>query len=122
MIMTECSNQRVSIAVFGEFTLADYKEFEDLANYTIRFQGPVDLLFDLRDMTGATLDVAVEEFRFARQHVHDFRRIAVVTDSQWLTWSAWLSQMYVEADIQVFSDVEAAQTWLSQMAEEVAGS
>ena len=122
MIMTEYSAGRISVAVFGEFTLADYKEFEDLANYSIRFQGPVDLLFDLRDMTGATLDVAVEEFRFARQHAHDFRRIAVITDSQWLTWSAWLSQIYVDAEMQVFTDLETAQTWLSQIDDEVVQS
>jgi predicted Rdx family selenoprotein len=43
--------------------------------------------------------MALEEIRFARKHGKDFRRIAVVTDSQWVLWSAWLSQAFVDADI-----------------------
>ena len=46
MISTESTEKLVSLVVFGEFTLADYKEFEDVVNYRIQFSGPVDLLFD----------------------------------------------------------------------------
>ena len=35
-------------------------------------------------------------------------RIAVVTDSQWVTWSAWLSQTFVKADVEVFADAAEA--------------
>ena len=68
MISTESTEKLVSLVVFGEFTLADYKEFEDVVNYRIQFSGPVDLLFDLRQMAGFTLDVAWEEVKFSRQH------------------------------------------------------
>ena len=43
MISTESTERLVSLVVFGEFTLADYKEFEDVVNYRIQFSGPVDL-------------------------------------------------------------------------------
>lgn len=117
MITTNHDQSLISIGVFGEFTLADYKEFEELVNYKIKFQGIVDILFDLREMTGFTLDVAWEEIKFSRLHTHDFRRIAVITDDQWITWSAWLSQLFVEADIMVFSDEAIARTWLAEAAE-----
>lgn len=117
MISTEHNDSLVAITVFGEFTLADYKEFEELVNYKIQFQGQVDLLFDLREMVGFTLDVAWEEIKFSRQHADDFRRIAVLTDDQWLTWSAWVSQLFVDAEVQVFSDESEARDWLSGMAE-----
>ena len=78
--------------------------------------GPVDLLFDLRQMAGFTLDVAWEEIKFSRQHANDFRRVAVVTDSQWVTWSAWLSQTFVEADVEVFDTAAAASEWLDRPA------
>lgn len=112
MIVTDQQPGRVSVAVYGEFTLADYKEFEEIVNYKVRFEGPVDLYFDLRQMAGATMDVAWEELKFSRQHAHDFRRVAVVTDSQWVTWSAWLSQTFVDADIEVFDDADEAKSWL----------
>lgn len=113
MIAIDHQPNRVSVTVLGEFTLADYKEFEELVNYKVKFEGPVDLYFDLREMASLTLDVAWEEVRFSRQHANDFNRIAIVTNSQWVTWSAWLSQTFVAADIEVFDDADEALTWLN---------
>ena len=102
----------VAIAVFGEFSLADYKEFEEQVNYKIQFEGKVNLLMDLRDMVGFTVDVAWEEIQFSRKHANDFNRIAILTTDQWVTWSAWVSQIFVKADVQVFDDELAARNWL----------
>ena len=112
MISTENTEKMVAVTVFGEFTLADYKEFEDVVNYHIQFEGQVDLLFDLRQMAGFTLDVAWEEIKFSRRHARDFRRIAVLTDDQWLTWSAWVTQLFVDAEVQVFEREIDARDWL----------
>lgn len=113
MIVTDHHSSRVDVTVYGEFTLEDYREFEELVDYKIKFEGKVDLFFDLRQMAEITLDVAWEELRFSREHPSDFRRIAVVTQSQWVSWSAWLSQAFVEADLQVFPEPEAALAWLN---------
>lgn len=117
MIVIDHQPARVNAAVFGEFTLADYKEFEEVVNYTVKFEGPVDLFFDLSKMASLTLDVAWEEIRFSRAHANDFNRVAVVTDSQWVTWSAWLSQTFVNADVEVFDSADQAQAWLAEAAE-----
>lgn len=113
MIVTEHQPNRVDVTVLGEFSLADYQEFEQIVNYKVKFEGPVDLCFDLRQMADFTLDVAWEELVFSRSHANDFNRIAVVTDSQWVGWSAWLSQIFVRADMRVFSDDVEAKSWLS---------
>jgi hypothetical protein len=60
--------------------------------------------------------MAVEEIKFSRIHGGDFRRIAVLTDSQWVAWSAWLEQLFVRADLRVFTDATEAQTWLAEVA------
>ncbi|MDR3352873.1 MAG: STAS/SEC14 domain-containing protein [Zoogloeaceae bacterium] len=112
MIVTDHQPHRVSVHVYGELTLADYREFEELVNYKARFDAPVDLYFDLSQMAGATLDAALEDLKFSRAHAHDFRRIAVVTDSQWIAWSAWLSQTFIRASVEVFDTPESAQAWL----------
>lgn len=114
MIVTDHQSHLVSVTVFGEFTLADYREFEDAVNYKVRFEGPVDLLFDLRQMADYTLDVVWEELKFSRTHAHDFKRIAVVTESQWIAWSAWLSQINVDAEMQIFADLDEAKVWLGE--------
>ncbi len=117
MIVIDHQPNRVNVAVFGEFTLADYKEFEEVVNYKVRFEGPVDLFFDLSQMAALTLDVAWEEIKFSRAHADDFNRVAVVTDSQWVTWSAWISQTFVNADVEVFDSAVKARQWLDEETE-----
>lgn len=113
MISISLKDNLVNVAVLGEFTIADYREFEEAVLFGLKFQGTVNALIDLRDMLGFTVDVAWEEIKFSRQHAQDFGKIAVVTDDQWITWSAWLSRAFVEADIQVFPDYDAAQGWVT---------
>ena len=118
MIVIQQKPSRVEVNVYGEFTLADYKEFEDMVNYKVKFEGAIDLYFDLREMIDFTLDVAWEDIVFARAHAHDFRRIAVVTESQWVAWSAWLTRIFVEADLKVFAEATEAQSWLEVVTED----
>lgn len=113
MIVVEQEKHAVKAAVYGEFTLADYREFEEMVNYKIKFDEDIDLFFDLKNMAGATLDVAWEDIQFARAHAHNFHRIAVVTNNQWAIWSAWLSQVFISADIQIFDNKDEALRWLS---------
>ena len=117
MITTQHQAHLVEFAVLGEFTLSDFKEFEELVLYEIKFSVTVDLLVDLREMADFTLDVAWEEIRFSQQHSGDFRRIAVITNSQWVAWSAWLSQLLVNADLTVFEDEAEARAWLAEVEE-----
>ena len=112
MIVIQHQPQRVEVNVYGEFALADYKEFESMVNSKLRSEGALDLLFDLREMVDFTLDVAWEDIVFARAHANDFRRIALLTQSQWVAWSAWLPQIFVRADLRVFSDEIEARSWL----------
>jgi hypothetical protein len=113
MIVIQHQKNRVSMNVYGEFTLSDFKEFEEMVNRKVRFEGPVDLLVNLREMVDFTIDVAWEDIVFAREHPDDFRRIAVVTQSQWVAWSAWLSQIFVSAEMKVFDEDSEALAWLN---------
>ena len=114
MIAIDRNGKLVTVSVLGEFVLADYKEFEDMVRSTLVPGGKVNLLIDLRQMAGFTVDVAWEDIKYTRSHPNDFDRIAVVTHSQWVIWSAWLSQMFINADLQVFDEDEEAREWLEQ--------
>ncbi len=102
----------VIAAVLGEFTLKDFQELENAVEHALKFQGRASLLVDLRDMADFTLDVAWEEIRFTRQHARDFDRIALVAGSEWQEWSAWLTRLFTEADMQVFEEYEPAIGWI----------
>lgn len=113
MITIEQTDNLINVAVLGQFTLADFKEFEEQSLYKLKSPGEVNLLFDLRGMIDYSVDVAWEEIKFfSREHNHDFSKIAVVTDDQWLAWQAWLSRLFVDADIQVFADYDEAEAWV----------
>ena len=113
MITIEQTENLLNVAVLGEFTIADFKTFEEQSLYKLKTPGALNLLLDLRAMVSYTIDVAWEELKFfRREHNHDFSKIAVVTDDQWLTWQAWLSRIFVDADIRVFTDYNEAQSWV----------
>jgi hypothetical protein len=113
MITIEQTESLVNVAVLGEYTSPDLKTFEEQSHYKLKTPGTVNLLFDLRAMVSYTLDVAWEEIKFfSREHNHDFTKIAVVTDNQWITWQAWLSRIFVDADIRVFTDYAEAHAWV----------
>ncbi|MEW6164062.1 MAG: STAS/SEC14 domain-containing protein [Pseudomonadota bacterium] len=114
MITIDHDKQLVSATVLGEFALDDFTEFEQYLIDKDLFDGSCSLLFDLREMAGFTVDMAVEEIKFSRIHGGDFRRIAVVTDSQWVAWSAWLETMFVNAALRVFADRDEAHAWLAE--------
>ncbi len=114
MIAIDHNHNLVTLNVLGEFTLADFKEFEELVLFKVKFDGPVRLLFDLREMAGFTVDMAWEEVRFSREHGGDFDRIAVLTESQWVAWSAWLQQLFVGADLRVFTDEAESRAWIEE--------
>jgi hypothetical protein len=112
MITINTEPQLIAVTVLAEFTLSDYQEFETAVALALAAHRKPNLLFELREMTGYTLDVAWEEIRFSRRHADDFPKVAVVTTNQWVIWSAWLSQFFVASDIQVFEDAETAHAWL----------
>lgn len=113
MITIEQSGNLLNVAVLGEFTLGDFQLFEDHARQKLKSHGSFNLLFDLRAMISYSVDVAWEEIMFfGREHPHDFAKIAVVTDDQWLTWQAWLSRLFVDTDIRAFADYKEAKLWV----------
>jgi hypothetical protein len=112
MITIEEQHDLVRATVFGELTLTDYREFEQAVSRELASSLKVKLLIDLTEMSGFTLDVAWEEIRFSREHEHDFRRIAVVTDNQWTSWLSWIAAAFTDAEVRLFDDAAAADAWL----------
>lgn len=112
MINLSADKNVVTLSVLGEFTIADFKQFEEHILYEAKL-GPVNLLIDLRDMVGYSVDVVWEEIKFSHKHQYDFDKVAVVTGDQWVAWSTWLQRLFVDADIEVFSDFDEAQAWVA---------
>ncbi|MFQ6021999.1 MAG: STAS/SEC14 domain-containing protein [Acidiferrobacterales bacterium] len=112
MIAIENEQDLVKATVYAEFTLADYKEFEDAITRELESVPKIKLLLDLTNMAGFTVDVAWEDIKFTKSHSHDFERIAVVTTNQWVSWASWLGTTFTDAEVQFFEDADAANAWI----------
>ncbi len=116
MITTDVLPDRVELRAYGTVTVADCQAFEQASDYRVLFNRPIDLLLDLRGMESCSLDAAVREWKYARAHRHDFRHVAVIADTPLLSWGAWLSQLFMDAEVAVFSGERAARRWLEACA------
>lgn len=113
MITVSHEDGYILALVLGEFTVQDFRRFEEEALYDIRQQGKAKLVFDLTGMAAYTIDMAVEEIRFLKAHRQQFERVAIVSDDQWVTWSVWLNRMLTESEIEVFEDLAEAKSWIA---------
>ncbi|MGH8678575.1 MAG: STAS/SEC14 domain-containing protein [Burkholderiales bacterium] len=113
MISIEHEDRLTVVGVFGEFKIADYRRFEEEVGKQLARQGAMNLLIDLRDMLGFTLDVAIEDLKFAREHAHDIGRIAILSERDWVAWITLLSRLFMDAEIRVFDSEPQAREWLA---------
>ncbi len=111
MIVIQDEKNLLKANVFAEFTLADYRELENAIAAKLKAERKLNLLVDLTNMAGFTLDVAWEDIKFTRNHPHDFARIAVLTSDQWRSWLGWLATAFTDAEIGSFTDLAPAEAW-----------
>ena len=111
MLTISTQNNVLAVEIMGELTLADYNEFESAILDGIKDKR-INLLIDLTQMSGFTVDVVWEDIRFIRGHAHDFARIAAVTTDQWQSWLAWINSAFTDAEVEIFHDLTAARVWL----------
>jgi hypothetical protein len=113
MIVVNEKKDLLEMNVYGELTLADYRGFEEAVGRELKTAPKIKLLLDLTQMTGYTLDVAWEEIKFTRAHAHDFRRIAIVSDTQLVPWLSWVNAAFSDAEASIFDNREPAIVWLN---------
>jgi hypothetical protein len=99
--------------IYGTLTLADYRELEQAVGRELKTAPKVKLLLDFTNMTDYTFDVAWEEVKFTRAHTHDFRRIAIVSVSEWAPWLSWVNAAFADADARLFDNSDQALAWLN---------
>ncbi|KZE34976.1 SpoIIAA-like protein [Crenobacter luteus] len=102
----------LDVALYNEFTLADFKLFEDALTKRLAERDKPDVLLDLADLKDFTLDMALEELRFVREHEADFGRVAIVVTDIWIKLAAHIAGLLSKTRCQYFDTVEEAQAWL----------
>jgi len=103
----------LDVALFNEFTLADFKLFEAALVKRAAEIGRPDVLLDLSEVKDFTLDMALEELKFARAHEKDFGRVAVVVNDVWIKLAAHMAGMISPGHSEYFKSIDQAQSWLT---------
>lgn len=102
----------LNVALYNEFTLEDFYEFERAAlECTQKIHRP-DMLLDLSMLKDFTIDMAMEQLKFMRNHEDDFGRIAIVVDDMWIKLGTRLSSLITQQHPKYFDDAASAQKWL----------
>jgi len=117
MISIEHEDKLTVVGVFGEFNVSDYRKFEQEVGAQLKARGRLNLLIDLMGMLKYTVDVALEDIRFAREHAKDIGRIAIISDHDLVAWMALLTSLFIDAEIKVFDAEGLAREWLAQSAD-----
>jgi len=113
MITIEREDGLIVVGVFGELELADVQRLEREVPGDAGQGRRIDLMIDLRDMLGATIDARLEDIKFSRHHSRDIRHVAILSEALWPPLSAWLEQFFLEAQVRVFDDEDDARNWLA---------
>lgn len=112
MITVQHEGQLTIIGVFGTFEIEDFKRIETEIVQQLRGLGRIDLMMDLTGMMNTTLDVAIEDIRFTREHARDVGRVAILSERDSVIWTALLSRLFVQAEVRVFDSETGAREWL----------
>ena len=117
MITVQREGQLTIIGVFGTFEIEDFKRIEKEVGQQLLATAKIDLMVDLRGMLNYTLDVALEDIKFTREHARDVGRVAILSEKDSVVWTALLSRLFVQAEIQVFDSEDGAREWIESTAE-----
>ncbi len=116
MISIREQHYGLNVALFNEFTLEDFRLFEEaLIQISQKVHRP-DILLDLTMLNDFTLDMAMEQLRFVRAHENDFGRIAIVVDDIWIKLGTHISNLLTQQHPKYFAEAAAAQKWLLESA------
>ncbi|EGZ45217.1 STAS/SEC14 domain-containing protein [Neisseria wadsworthii] len=112
MISIREQDYGLDIALYNEFTLEDFRSFEEAALGTVKRIHRPDLLLDLSMLKDFTIDMAIEQLKFLREHEDEFGRIAIVVDDVWIRLGTHISSLLTNQRPKYFDDVASAQAWL----------
>jgi hypothetical protein len=115
MITLQHEGSLTVVGVFGTLEVEDFQRIEAALEGQLAQHGRIDLLVDLTGMLQWTLDTALEDVRFMREHASDVGRVAILSTREAVIWAALLSRLFVDADVRVFDDEAAARAWMDEI-------
>ncbi|MGR8935859.1 MAG: STAS/SEC14 domain-containing protein [Gammaproteobacteria bacterium] len=115
-IMPESEDKTLVIKATEKLTHRDYEDvfIPQLKQRIDRF-GKIKVLFYLgEEFTGWELGAVWDDAVFGIKHRHDFEKIAVVCDQQWVQWVTKIGAYFLDGQVATYTSTEFqdALTWI----------
>ncbi|OHX15155.1 hypothetical protein BI343_02005 [Chromobacterium amazonense] len=114
MISIREQDYGLDVALFNEFTLADFQLLEQALLKRLEEREKPDVLLDLSELKDFTLDMALEEVKFMRAHEEKMGRVAIVVGDVWIKLATHIAGLLSHTHVEYFDLVEEAQAWLAR--------
>lgn len=101
----------------GKLSDADYRDFTPRIEEILAQESPISLLIKLEDFAGWEARAAWDDFKFGREHQHDFARIAILGESAAEQWMTLVGKAFVDTEVRYFDAGQSQQAleWLAQV-------
>jgi hypothetical protein len=113
-VMPESGGDLLAIKVQGQLDKSDYARLRPWLDQQLAAHASPSLLVVMEDFAGwHGIGALVEDLKLDAAHYRDLRRIAMVGDSRWQEWMAWLAKPFTAAEVRYFdrADLPAARAW-----------
>ncbi len=95
----------------GRLTHEDYRRFLPTLEKILEEEGRISLLLELENFRGWELEAARDDYEFAREHLEQFRRIAIVGDRRWERWLVALARPFTGVEVRFFTPDQLSEAW-----------
>ncbi|EAQ81136.1 SpoIIAA family protein [Blastopirellula marina] len=104
----------LQVTASGKLTSADYATFVPAVEGMIEEVGRVRILFVMDQFEGWDAGAAWEDTKFAVEHYHHIRKVALIGESSWEKWMAVICKPFTAAEIHFFGPDQRAEAfeWL----------
>ncbi|MBB5211237.1 STAS/SEC14 domain-containing protein [Microbulbifer hydrolyticus] len=113
-------DERVLLSLYarGKLEHEDYETLVPMLESAIAGMDhpKVDVLFDMRDLTGWEIRAAWDDLKLGLKHGRQFNRVAMVGDKQWQEVAAKVGSWFIGGEAKIFDDRAQAVAWLEQNA------
>jgi hypothetical protein len=101
-ILEESEGNLVAFRVSGNVDKSDYDVMLPVLEQKIRQYGKIKVYAELMDVEAYSLRALYEDIRFDIKHASDFSKVALVGDSDWISWVATAARPFTSAEVKYF--------------------
>ncbi|MDG5786798.1 STAS/SEC14 domain-containing protein [Evansella sp. AB-P1] len=104
----------MEVIVNGKITTEDIEEFEMIFKEKKENYGKINLLMEVHEIQGYSMNAVMEDLKFSANHWKEFNKIAVITDKKWIGLGSKISNILPGVEVKHFDfdEKEKALYWL----------